>query len=161
MTRSMRNGTILFGAGLFLLGLHMLRSSLHWGVYGPEGPGPGFFPLVYAIVMLVFSAALVAQTVVKHRETAPAGAGGEAPPDRAGTAAALIAWLALMISVPLMSFLGFVVGFGLTLFFIIRVVFRRATLTSLVTSAGIVAGLYVGFTTLMGLTLPASKYWGF
>lgn len=155
MTRTMKVGALVFGGGLFLLGAHMLRNALRWGVYGPEGPGPGFFPLVYGIVMLVFSALYLVQTIASRTEAPAAGADGSA------TAAALAAWVALLVSVPLMAFLGFVVGFGLALLFIIRVVFQRSTLTSVVTAASIVAGLYVGFTLLMGLTLPTAKYWNF
>lgn len=159
MTGKLKVGTVLFGSGLFILGLYILRQSFHWGTYGPEGPGPGFFPLIYGLIFLIFSAVLVIQTALT-----PVIAVEPKPEDaeeRAGLRAAIVAWVALMASVPLMAWLGFIVGFGLALFFLILVVFRRSIFSSAIVAALIVLGLYFGFDVLMGLPLPTSKYWSF
>lgn len=159
MTRKLKAGTVAFGAGLFILGLYVLRQSFHWGVYGAEGPGPGFFPLIYGLIFTVFSAILVIQTATKPVVAAESSA--EDAAEQAGSRAALVAWAALMASVVLMAWFGFIVGFGLALFFLIRVVFQRPTLSSAIIAVLVVLGLYFGFDFLMGLPLPTSKYWGF
>jgi putative tricarboxylic transport membrane protein len=159
MVRPLRDGTVLFGAGLFLLGIYMLASSLRWGVYGPEGPGPGFFPLIYGLVTVIFSSILVFQAIEARRQAPRAK-----PTDRseeADSIPAVVAAVALMASVPLMYFLGFVIGFGFALFFLIRIVFERPTIASVMIAAGVVLGLYLGFSVLMGLPLPVGKFWSF
>jgi putative tricarboxylic transport membrane protein len=158
MVRQLKDGTVLFGVGLFMLGIYMLKASLGWGVYGSEGPGPGFFPFIYGLVMVVFSPVLVLQAV-QARKGAPTPSAGAV--EKAGSAPALAAWIVLMASVPLMSWLGFVGGFGLALFFLVRVVFLRSTLSSAVIAAAIVFGLYVVFGVLIGLPLPVGKLWNF
>ena len=159
MTRQLKIGTVLFGTGLFVLGIYTLRQSLLWGVYGPEGPGPGFFPLIYGLVFLVFSAVLVLRTL--FTATIVAEPRPEDAEEKSGSVAAIVAWGVLMLSVPLLAWLGFVVGFGLALFVLIRVVFRRPSVQSAITAALIVLGLYLGFSVLLGLPLPESRYWGF
>ena len=150
-----------FLAGLFLVGLsiYILHTASRWTLFNSEGPGPGFFPVGYGLIMLGFSLVLIYQRV-----TAAVNAESKVAPtahDESGFKAALLSWLAIIASVPLIYFLGFVVGFGLAILFMVKVVFGRSWQTSLVTAAAIVAGLYLIFPFLLGAPLPTGKFWSF
>ena len=53
------NGDLVSGAVLAALGIFVVMEARHWDYLAPEGPGPGFFPMWYGIVMLLLSLALV------------------------------------------------------------------------------------------------------
>lgn len=55
-------GTWAVQAVLLALGTYVAASSTDLGVWSPEGPGPGFFPLVLAVGLAVLSAAWFVQT---------------------------------------------------------------------------------------------------
>jgi putative tricarboxylic transport membrane protein len=158
MLRYARDPNIIFGTGLSLLGIYIVHQSLGWTVYERDGPGPGFFPLIYGGVMLVFALWLTLQAI------RAGGVGKPLPqdePNEGGRLEAFSTWAALAVSVPLMWAFGFIIGFGAVLFFIIRVVFNRPTLGAAITAASIVAVLYLGFSELLESPLPTSAIWGF
>jgi putative tricarboxylic transport membrane protein len=157
MTRYFKDGDLLSGAALAALAAYIIHASSQWTLLGPEGPGPGFFPLGYGMLMLGCSLALIAAALFRRGPD-------EAPAETvepAGTIDALVTWGALAASVPLMWLLGFVVGFGLVIFFIVRFVFRRTLLGSVITAAGVVLALHLVFPVLLGSPLPVALYWGF
>jgi hypothetical protein len=57
--------------------------------------------------------------------------------------------------------LGFVIGFGLVLFFILRFVFGRPLLGAAITAAAIVLALHLTFPVLLGSPLPTGMFWDF
>src|SRR5690349_21602554 len=67
MVRYLRDPNILFGAALSILGLYILTEAGKWTVYGNDGPGPGFFPLIYGAIMLVAALVLTVNSVRAHR----------------------------------------------------------------------------------------------
>lgn len=156
MTRYFKDGDLLSGAALVILAAYIMQASSQWTLFGPEGPGPGFFPFGYGILMLGCSLALVAKALFDKRPRPEVE-----PADPAGTVAALAAWGALAVSIPAMWLLGFIVGFGLILFFIIRFVFERTLLGSAVTAAAIVVALHIVFPVLLSSPLPVGLYWNF
>ncbi|QFR32659.1 tripartite tricarboxylate transporter TctB family protein [Ancylobacter sp. TS-1] len=158
MLRYLRDPNIIFGSGLSILGLYIVQQSLGWVVYERDGPGPGFFPLIYGGAMLLFALWLTLQAI---RAGGVAATRPEDELNTAGRMEACATLAALVASVPLMWAFGFLVGFGLVLFFIIRVVFSRPTLNAAVVAAGIVGALYLGFSVLLQSPLPASTIWGF
>lgn len=158
MLRYARDPNIIFGTGLSLLGLYIIRQSLGWVLYERDGPGPGFFPLIYGGVMLAFALFLTLQAV---RAGGPARPLPQNEENTGGRLEAFATWAALAVSVPMMWAFGFIVGFGLVLFFIVRVVFGRPMLNAAIVAAAIVAGLWLGFSELLLSPLPASVIWGF
>ncbi|MCK0209454.1 tripartite tricarboxylate transporter TctB family protein [Starkeya koreensis] len=158
MLRYLRDPNILFGSGLSVLGLYIVQQSLGWVVYERDGPGPGFFPLIYGGAMLFFALWLTLKAL---------RAGGVAAPrpedelNASGRWEAIATLVALAASVPLMWAFGFIPGFGLVLFFIIRVVFARPTLNAAIVATCIAGALYLGFAELLQSPLPASAIWGF
>jgi hypothetical protein len=135
------------GAGLALLGLYIAVTSARWDIYGPAGPGPGFFPLLYAGIMTVLAAALALRGL--RTRSVPAA------PSEGEPRAAAATWLALAASIPLMAALGFLGGFGLLALFLVRVVFGKSYRTSLIAAVAVTASLYLLFQVALDLELPA------
>lgn len=159
MTLRWKDANLLAGLGLACLSIYILITASRWTLFNAEGPGPGFFPMGYGLIMLGFSLALVYQ-----RLRAPVDMRPKVAPtvhDKSGLRAAQLSWLAIIASVPLMYFFGFVVGFGLAILFMVKAVFGRTWQTSLITAAAIVAGLYLIFPVLLSAPLPTGKFWSF
>ena len=66
-------GDVVSGAVLAALGVYIISEARQWNYVGPEGPGPGFFPLWYGIAMVILSLWLVVVSAVR-----PAAAGAPA-----------------------------------------------------------------------------------
>jgi putative tricarboxylic transport membrane protein len=158
MTLRWKDANFLAGLSLACLSIYILYAASRWTLFNSEGPGPGFFPVGYGLLMLGFSLALIYQRVTAPADMGPRHATTE---DRSGVVAALLSWLAIIASVPLMWLLGFVAGFGLVVFFMVKVVFGRSWLTSLVTAVAIVASLYLVFPVLLSAPLPTGRIWSF
>jgi putative tricarboxylic transport membrane protein len=159
MTLRWKDANFLAGIALASLSIYVLNTASRWTLFNSEGPGPGFFPMGYGLIMLGFSLVLIYQ-----RLTAPVDRRPKVAPtmhDESGFRAALRSWVAIIASVPLMYFFGFVVGFGLAILFMVKVVFGRSWRTSLITSVAIVAGLYLIFPVLLSAPLPAGRLWSF
>jgi putative tricarboxylic transport membrane protein len=159
MTVRWKDANFLAGLALASLSAYILYTASHWTLFNREGPGPGFFPIGYGLIMLGFSLVLIYQRVTAPVDTRPKVAPTEL--DKSGFKAALLSWFAIIASVPLMYFFGFVVGFGIAILFMLKVVFARSWRTSLITSVSIVAGLYLIFPVLLSAPLPVSKFWSF
>jgi putative tricarboxylic transport membrane protein len=141
--------------GLIALSAYILKEGSGWVVYGSEGPGPGFFPIMYGVIMLGLSLYLFQRSVRK-------GTGkSKGPLDYQGIARALATWAALAVCVPLMVVVGFVVGFGFVALFLIRFVFERSWRTSIVTAVCIAIALHLVFPVMLDAPLPVGMLWGF
>lgn len=151
------NRDIISGLFLACLGIYIIKTAARWDFLGDDGPGPGFFPVVYGVIMLVSALGLAGNALLAPFERSEA----DKPRDFSGTMAALVAVAALAIGVPLMSVLGFVVGFGLVAFFLVRFVFQKSWLAAGTTAAAIAIGLYVLFPMLLGSPLPVGMVWSF
>ena len=159
----MTSGKLPYGdmlSGLFItaLSLYIVIAALPWGVYGPAGPGPAFFPLMYGGLMLVLGLALLGRSLFGRRPAAAAGEPDEVDPE--GRRAALATWLALAASIPAMMVLGFLGGFSLLTLFMIKVVFKKPAITSVVAAITITGGLYLLFQVLLDIDLPAGLFKG-
>jgi putative tricarboxylic transport membrane protein len=159
MTLRWKDVNFLAGLALACLSIYILHTASRWTLFNAEGPGPGFFPMGYGLIMLGCSLVLIYQRITAPVDTRPKVA--RTALDESGFKAALLSWIAIIASVPLMYFFGFVVGFGLAILFMVKVVFERSWRTSLITSGAIVAGLYLIFPVLLSAALPVSKFWSF
>jgi putative tricarboxylic transport membrane protein len=152
---TMTNGKVLHGdffSGLFflILGIYILRAAIPWGLYGDAGPGPGFFPVIYSVLMMVLGLALLGRSLIQRRTpSAP-------KTDNEGRNAAIMTWIALASSIPLMIVLGFLGGFGLLALFITKVIFKKSWIASLVAAIAIALGLYLLFQVALEIDLPTS-----
>src|SRR5262245_6277613 len=119
---SEKSSDLWAGLALAALGIYIVVQAAQWEYTGPDGPGPGFFPIWYGIAMVVLSAALVF-AAVRARLARATAAGTPFP--WAKVRRALVVWLAFSVCVALFNVLGFTLGFGLLCFFIVAVMYRR------------------------------------
>lgn len=145
---SLRNGDVISGGLLAALGVYIVLQARNWNYYGPDGPGPAFFPIWYGLTMAALALVLVVRTVLRgeaKKENAPV------PP---GTLRALATWLAFAATVALMGPLGFLLSFALFSFFLVAVVFRRSLTVAAVTAICIAAAFHLTFVIALGVELP-------
>ncbi len=136
-----------FGSGLALggLGAYIIAVAAGWEYMGPDGPGPGFFPLWYGIVMVALSAALVVQSLAKKDERTI---------DWSDARAALTTWAAFTVMVAALKFVGFVIGFAVLVFFLVLVMYRKPLKVAAATAVAVSAAFYLVFPLALGVKLP-------
>ena len=142
-----KSGDLWSGVALAALGLYIVFQARQWEYLGPEGPGPGFFPLWYGVAMLGLSALLI----VLHLRRGSAR-GNAVDWTRLGRA--FSTWFALAASVALFKPLGFVISFALLTYFIVAVMYRRPLKTAALTAIASAAGFYLVFDLALGVPLP-------
>ncbi len=135
------------GLALGALGAYIIATASGWEYLGPEGPGPGFFPLWYGIAMLVLSGMLVITNARKKIII-------EKPVDRAEIIRALGTWLAFAVSIAALKLVGFVIGFAALTFFIVAVMYRRRLRLAASVALASAAAFYVLFPLALGVPLP-------
>src|SRR5262249_27638464 len=133
-----------FWSGLVLaaLGGYIAVTARGWDYLTPDGPGPGFFPTWYGVVMLGLSLALVVSS----------GRGHVA--DWRGTGRALAVWAVFAASLALIKAVGFAIGFAALTYFVVALMYRRRPLVALATAAAIVGAFYLVFPLALGVALP-------
>ena len=142
------------GLALAALGVYIIGEAWQWDYLGPEGPGPGFFPLWYGMAMVVLSGVLVVSRAVSNVR----GNRGRARLDWRAAGRALLTWLALAAAVALFKPLGFVIGFALLTFFIVAVMYRRPINVAATVAAASSAGFYLVFPLALGVSLPVGVF---
>ena len=136
-----------FGSGLALggLGAYIIVVASGWEYLGPDGPGPGFFPLWYGILMVVLSVMLALSSFSKKdNETI----------DWSGARSAFITWAAFTVMVAVLKLVGFVIAFAALTFFIVLVMYRKPLKVAAVTAIAIAASFYAIFPLALGVPLP-------
>ena len=151
---NLRNGDVVSGAILLALGTYIVIQASIWPYYEVNGPGPGFFPLWYGILMIGLSLALIISTARK-----PKVEGGEQI-FTIGTWRALTVWLGLVVCLVAMIWLGFNTAFALFTAFIVSYVLGRPLRTGIITGVLSSASFYVLFAEILGVQLP-TNVWGF
>ena len=142
----MKVGNADFWSGLALAALaaYIVAQASRWEYMGPEGPGPGFFPLWYGIAMAALALTLMVSSMVrKDRETI----------DWHGAGRAFAIWAALAVSVAAFKLTGFVIGFAALTFFVVSVIYRRPLAVSAAVAASLAAAFYVLFPLILGVNL--------
>jgi len=133
------------GLALGALGGYIIATASGWEYLGPEGPGPGFFPLWYGIAMLVLSLVLIIST---FRERSASQINWSEIIRALGT------WLALAVSIAALKFVGFIIGFAALTFFIVAVMYRRRLRVAATVALASAAAFYVLFPLALGVPLP-------
>jgi putative tricarboxylic transport membrane protein len=145
---TIKTGDIVSGAVLAGLGVFIILEARGWEYLGPDGPGPGFFPLWYGIAIVALAALLVA-TNLAQRAAEPGGS-----VNWRETGRALAAWAGLALCVGLLKILGFLLAFGLFTFFLVAVMYRRSLGTAAAVSLGMAVGFYLLFPLALNVALP-------
>ena len=143
-----KTGDVLSGAALAGLGGYIIVEARGWEYLGPDGPGPGFFPIWYGIAMVVLSLFLVGYTVLR-----PAAAERK-PVDRSEVGRALATWAAFAGSIAALKMLGFLLSFALLTLFVVRIMYRRPLATALAVAVSGSAGFYLVFPLALNVSLP-------
>ena len=148
---NLKNGDVISGLVLVALGLYIVLQARLWPYATPDGPGPGFFPLWYGILMIGLSLWLIISTALKQRPE-------KVRTDYAGMKRALMAWVAFAACVAAMGVLGFLVSFTLFTIFIVVYVFERSVLAGVLTGVLGAAAFYIVFPLLLSVPLPVSRF---
>ena len=146
---NIKNGDIVSGAVLAGLGIYIVSEARAWEYLGPDGPGPGFFPLWYGMAIIALALLLVA-TGVAQRAREPAAEGV----NWREIGRVVMAWLGLAACVGLLKILGFLLAFGLFNFFLIAVMYRRPVVRALAVAVGMSVGFYLLFPLALNVELP-------
>lgn len=147
------HGDIVGGATLTALGAYVTMRALQWEILGPEGPGPGFFPVGYGVLMVVLALTLVWRGLRKSAAAA-------AHVDWSGHARALLTWTVLAAALLAMQWIGFVAAFAALSLFVARHVFHRSWGAAVLVALACPIGFWVVFPVGLGVSLPAGP-WGF
>jgi putative tricarboxylic transport membrane protein len=142
------SGLVLAALGAFIVG-----EARRWEFLGPDGPGPGFFPMGYGVAMVVLSAVLVVRSTLGR-----AAAQTSELPSFAGVRRALACWCALVVAVALLGIIGFVASFALLSWFIVAVMFRQSQWRAWTIAIGAALAFHAVFGMLLGLALPAGLW---
>jgi putative tricarboxylic transport membrane protein len=142
-------GDVISGSVLAALGVYIVIEARGWDYSGPDGPGPGFFPLWYGIAMIVLAAALVALNL----RGAPAQP--RKPLAWREVRRVFLVWASFLACVVSLKYLGFVLGFALFVLFLVRAMYGRTWGTALAVSAGAAVGFYLLFAVALDVRLPA------
>jgi len=147
----LKRGDIVSGAVLASLGVFIIFEAKGWEYLGPDGPGPGFFPLWYGIAMVALSLLLVVTSFRQQH-----GAAGKAVNWRE-VGRAMLTWAGLALCVGLLKILGFLLAFGLFTLFLVAVMYRRPLGTAAAVAVGVCLGFYLLFPLALNVALPVGK----
>jgi putative tricarboxylic transport membrane protein len=133
------------GLALGGVGAYIITEAARWEYLGPDGPGPGFFPLWYGIAMAALSLWLVISGLIgKHGEQI----------DWSGAGRAVATWLAFAAAVAALKLAGFLVSFAALTFFIVAVMYRRPLKNAAIVAVVSAAVFYLVFPVALGVRLP-------
>ena len=144
---------VLAGLALAGLGGFITWRALGWDLLTEDGPGPGFFPLAYGVLMIGLSGLLVIRASLR-----PSPYGGSA--DIGGHLRALLTWAVFTGAAFAMQWIGFVAGFAILSAFVVGFVFDRSWPRAAAVGLACAAGFWLVFDLLMGVGLPVGP-WGF
>jgi putative tricarboxylic transport membrane protein len=137
------NADLWSGLALAGLGVYIIAQAWGWEYLGADGPGPGFFPLWYGIVMVGLSLVLVLYSI--SNETAV---------DWSDAGRAFAAWGAFALAAAALKWAGFLVCFAALAFFIVAVMYRRRLRVAAAVAVAATAGFYLVFPLALGVKLP-------
>lgn len=148
---NLRNGDVVSGAILAALGIYIMTQASAWNYSSPDGPGPGFFPTWYGLLMIGLALALIVSTALKPKPQA-------SHRDPAGNNRALMAWIGFAACIATMGVLGFRLSFALFTFFLVAYTFGRPLMAAALTAVGTTAAFYIVFPVLLSVQLPVGWF---
>jgi putative tricarboxylic transport membrane protein len=146
--RFLKDGDVIAGAAVAALGVYITLTASKWDIMGPEGPGPGFFPIGYGVALVGLSLALIVSRLRSGDAVEKKSF------DWAGFGRAMMTWSAFAVCAGLMNTLGFYISFALMTFFLVRFVFGRTLASAAITSVSSALGFYLVFGFALDVSLP-------
>ncbi len=149
-----READAICGAVIAAAGVLVLVQSLQMTFYTDGVPGPGFFPALVAVALIVLGAAC---TVTRLR-TAHDAAERFRLPSRQQAGRSLSLWVAILAATLLIEPLGFPLAMLLLVAVILLVIEGRRGLGSVVTVIAIPVLAWLIFAELLQVPLPAGPF---
>jgi putative tricarboxylic transport membrane protein len=137
------NAELWSGVAFGGLGAYIVFGASRWEYLGPDGPGPGFFPLWYGIAMLVLSLILVVSGFKESQSV-----------DWSGAGRAFATWGALVGAVAALKLAGFLICFAALTFFVGALMYRRPPAVAATVAVAAAAAFYAVFPLALGVKLP-------
>ena len=137
------NAELWSGVAFGGLGAYIVFEASRWEYLGPDGPGPGFFPLWYGIAMLVLSLILVVSGFIESQSV-----------DWSRAGRAFATWGALVGAVAALKLAGFLICFAALTFFVAAVMYRRPPAVAATVAVAAAAAFYAVFPLALGVKLP-------
>lgn len=142
------------GVVLVLLGAFMTREALLLRFYTPQGPGPGLFPLLVSVMLVVLGAAIWFQATFRASDPMPA----DFFPSRSGFVQTSTILLALLAVATLMKPLGFRLTTMLFLIVMLLTLGRQKLLTTSIVALAGSFGVYHLFVEWLSTPLPKGMF---
>lgn len=159
------NGDAISAAVLAGLGGYIVVEARQWAYMAEDGPGPGFFPIWYGIVLILLSLFVVGSRIfrmTRGEDTRAARATTASESARAKHRSeiyhALAVWAVFALSIAFLKVLGFLVAFGLLTVFIVAVIYRRPWKVALAVAFGTSLGFYLVFPLALSVALPVGVF---
>lgn len=150
MTKRVHQGTAIGGIAIAIA---IVVGSLKLQFYTRLGPGPGFFPLILAVIFGVLSLVWLIQSTVRKSESDEK----KFLPDKAALARIGAIAIGLIGVRVLMNPLGYQITMFIFLFALIKLLGKRKLLETTIVSLFGSVGVYYLFGKVLGLLLPTSS----
>jgi putative tricarboxylic transport membrane protein len=151
---TLREADALSGAVIAIFGVFVLLQSLQLSFYIEGIPGPGFFPALVAMALIVLGAWLIVTRLRAARDT---GDGFELPSRRQATRS-LTLWGTVLAAALLVGPLGFPLAMLLLVGTILFVLERRRGLGAILTTVLIPILAWLLFAELLQVPLPVGPF---
>ena len=145
---SSNRGDIVSSVVVALAGVYIIWQASRWEYMNPAGPGPGFFPLWYGIVITGLALMLLVMRLRARLPELPAVTGWEE------IGRALLAWGGFAASIAVMGWVGFVAAFGALTFFVVWGMYRRSLVEAMVIAPLLAFAFHLVFSVLLQVELP-------
>ena len=149
------SGDVIAGALLAALGVYVVTAASQWTLLEADGPGPGFFPVIYGAGLIIGSLALVIASLRKKNAEA------QYPVDWVGVGQALAVWAVFALMLPVMKYVGFAIAFAALIAFFLQFVFKRSWKFTILATVLTPIGFLIVFPTLLHVPLPVGQWTGF
>lgn len=159
----MRVANLVLGLVVAAVGVLAFFEASDLDMFGEHGvPGPGFLPIVLAITLLVLGLLLVGLTLTRWRAPAPQveAAEDEDKFEARNLVRAGRVWIGFLVSVPVMSLIGFIPAMVILVAYLVFVVERIKGIKPVLAAILIPAAIYAIFAFMLGVDLPASSLFG-
>lgn len=152
---TLRETDVFLGAILAVFGVFVLVQSLQMSFFIGNAPGPGFFPVLLAIALIVLGGCLV---VTRLRAPGDTVDDDFELPTRQQAKRSLSLWVAVLAAALLVGPLGFLLTMFLLVAVILFVIEGRRGLGSVLTTITVPVLAWLLFGELLQVRLPAGPF---
>jgi putative tricarboxylic transport membrane protein len=144
---------LLSGIFVAVFGLYVIVASSRLAYVSEYGPGPGFLPLWLGIGLVTLALCLIASNLLL-----PASKSLGQPESWTILGRVFAGWLALMVTILLLRWIGFAVSLALLTIFLIVGLEGRPRWTAVGIALALAVGFQLIFVFALGLSLPSGPW---